>query len=383
MTIQNQSLVSIGLPVYNEIKWIRRALDSWLAQDYSNLELIVADNASTDGTAEICREYSARDVRIRLIENPHNIGPIRNHKLVFELSRGRYFIWAGGHDHAHPAFISKTVSVLNENDTVAMCTVRSEFRDENDVCWRTTAGGLDLRGLPPQERFKNLLAHVTTGGGTANIFYALYRRDVLSSVMDFKKTIGSDVILLSQIALLGDVIQLDDILYYRFAPVRRDGTERTQRQIKHIVGGEEFQVDSLMPYIGMLFGYMQVIEESKLPAVDRQFMFQVIREEAYRLKVILHNEFAGFVEIGQHELQSNRNFVEIQRYRATQILDGLNKAQMLGIKTWRSNRLRSASNKVLGKIRRIRMDPLQGKRIYILNMLSKFKKYFVQGDVKR
>lgn len=376
MTIQNQSLVSIGLPVYNEVKWIRRALDSWLAQDYSNFELIVADNASTDGTAEICREYSGRDARIRLIENPHNIGTIRNHKLVFELSRGKYFIWAGGHDHAHPAFIGKTISVLNDDDTVAMCAVRSEFRDENDMCWRTTSGGLDLRGLPPQERFKNLIAHATTGGGTANIFYALYRRDILSSILDFKKTIGADVILLSQIALLGDVVQLDDILYYRFAPVRREGTQRTQRQIKYIVGGEEFQVDSIMPYIGMLFGYMQVIEESNLPAVNRQFMFQVIREEAHRLKVILNNEFASFVETGRHELRSNRNFVEIQRYRATQILDGLNKAQMLGIKTWRSNRLRSACNKVLGKIRVIKIDPLEKKRIYILNKLSNLKKYF-------
>jgi len=369
-------LVSVGMPVYDEAKWIRRAVESWLAQDYPNFEIILADNASTDGTAQICREYAARDPRIRLVENPYNIGPVRNHKLVFEISRGKYFTWAGGHDYVHPAFISKTVDVLDANDAVAMCTLRSEFRDEEDVCWRTTAGGLDSCGMPPHERFKKLVTHVTTGGGTASVFYALYRREILSSVMDFKKKLGSDVILLSQIALLGEIFQLDDILYYRFVPRDRGGKERLQRHVKQIVGDDGFTIDAQLPYTGMLFGYMQVIEASNLPLADRQSMMQTIMEESNRLNAILKAEFKDFLRNGEQELHSLKIFPDLQRYRAAQILDGLNRAKMFGMLSKESDSLLDICGEILGKKPHEKIG-LPGKiKQYVAVRVSKIKPFF-------
>lgn len=86
-------LVSIGMPVYNGEKYIRQALDSLLAQDYGHFELIISDNASTDGTPEICREYAARDSRIAYYRNQENMGAAWNFKRVLDLAAGEYFMW--------------------------------------------------------------------------------------------------------------------------------------------------------------------------------------------------------------------------------------------------------------------------------------------------
>ncbi|MEM4134638.1 MAG: glycosyltransferase, partial [Candidatus Micrarchaeia archaeon] len=84
MNLRNP-LVSIGMPVYNGERFIRQALDSLLAQDYENFELIISDNASEDKTPEICLEYAARDKRIRYYRNEKNMGAAWNFKRVFDL----------------------------------------------------------------------------------------------------------------------------------------------------------------------------------------------------------------------------------------------------------------------------------------------------------
>ena len=76
-------MISIGVPVYNGENYLAATLDSILAQSFSDFELIVSDNASTDGTEDVCRNYQARDTRIRYYRNPTNIGAAKNHNQVF------------------------------------------------------------------------------------------------------------------------------------------------------------------------------------------------------------------------------------------------------------------------------------------------------------
>ena len=68
--------VSIAVPVYNGERYLRESLDGLLAQTFTDFELVIADNASTDGTETICREYAARDPRVReqLRHHPHHLG---------------------------------------------------------------------------------------------------------------------------------------------------------------------------------------------------------------------------------------------------------------------------------------------------------------------
>jgi len=91
-------LVSIGMPVYNGARYIREALDSLLGQTFTDFELIISDNASTDSTEAICREYAAKDQRIRYIRQSHNLGASGNFKFVLDQALGEYFMWAAHDD---------------------------------------------------------------------------------------------------------------------------------------------------------------------------------------------------------------------------------------------------------------------------------------------
>ena len=82
-------LASVGLPVYNGEAHLAKALDAVLDQDLEDFEVIVCDNASTDATADIARDYASRDARIRYHRNPRNLGLAGNFNKAFQLANGQ------------------------------------------------------------------------------------------------------------------------------------------------------------------------------------------------------------------------------------------------------------------------------------------------------
>ncbi|WNC85999.1 glycosyltransferase family 2 protein [Thermosynechococcus sp. QKsg1] len=106
--------VSIGMPVYNGAKFIREALDSLLAQTFTDFELIISDNASTDETEAICREYAAKDKRIRYVRQAQNLGAMANFKYVLDEARGEYFMWAAHDDLWESDYLMNATSILKD-----------------------------------------------------------------------------------------------------------------------------------------------------------------------------------------------------------------------------------------------------------------------------
>src|SRR5271169_3585983 len=105
--------VTIGVPVYNGEKYLPQCLDSLLGQTYHDMEILICDNASMDRTEQICRDYSARDSRIRYVRNPINIGLGGNFRRVLELARGEFFKAAAADDWCGPEFIAQCVAALD------------------------------------------------------------------------------------------------------------------------------------------------------------------------------------------------------------------------------------------------------------------------------
>lgn len=111
-------LVSIGLPVFNGERYLEGAVRAILEQTFTDFELVVCDNASTDGTADILARLSREDRRIKVHRNPVNIGAAPNWNRVFELSTGRYFKWVAHDDLHEPEFLERTVDVLEQDPGV-------------------------------------------------------------------------------------------------------------------------------------------------------------------------------------------------------------------------------------------------------------------------
>ncbi|HMB96546.1 MAG TPA: glycosyltransferase family A protein, partial [Tepidisphaeraceae bacterium] len=122
--------VSIGMPVRNGQRFIRQAIDSLLAQTFTNFELIICDNASTDSTEAICREYASRDSRVRYFRNSRNLGPAGNHNKCVDLSQGDYFRWHAHDDMCAPDYLEKCVECLDHNPDVVIAYPRTLIVDE-------------------------------------------------------------------------------------------------------------------------------------------------------------------------------------------------------------------------------------------------------------
>lgn len=205
-----EPLVSIGMPVHNAARYLRAALDSLLAQDYSNLEIIISDNASIDDTEKICREYAARDARIAYHKIEKNMGAIWNFNNVFELSKGRYFMWAAYDDIRDPRCVSTCVKALEQHPEAALCCTLINFIDESGTQVESPRRAYAIR--PTGNTRLSRLRQVAQGEAPFD-FYGLVRRDVLSRVRRQVPTWGFDVIVLLEVCLRGPVVLVPQQLF--------------------------------------------------------------------------------------------------------------------------------------------------------------------------
>jgi glycosyltransferase involved in cell wall biosynthesis len=104
------------MPVYNGAKYIRDALDSLLSQTFTDFELVISDNASTDSTQIICEEYACRDSRIVYVRQKINAGAVANFEFVLERARASIFMWAAYDDKWEKNYLMEATSFLKERE---------------------------------------------------------------------------------------------------------------------------------------------------------------------------------------------------------------------------------------------------------------------------
>lgn len=211
--IDDKPLVSVGVPAYNEEKYIRKTLTSLLSQDYPRFEIIVSDNASTDATEKICIEMQAKDPRIHYYRNETNIGSVNNYNRTFELSQGQYFMWAGGHDMWDKSFISKCASRLGAAPDVVLIYAQTMVIDENEKELGMMPDKIDTRGMSPAKRYRRLVWNLRQG----NMIYGMFRRDAFEKTHRYRSGYGADGILLAELSLLGEFEQIKEVLFFRRA----------------------------------------------------------------------------------------------------------------------------------------------------------------------
>lgn len=122
--------VTVCIPTYNRANFLTYALESVLQQTYGDFELLVCDDASTDSTPEIVRQYG--DLRIRYIRHPENLGRSRNMRSGFEAARGEYFIKFDDDDALTPEFLAKTTAILDAESAVDFVCTNHWIIDANN-----------------------------------------------------------------------------------------------------------------------------------------------------------------------------------------------------------------------------------------------------------
>jgi len=119
--------ISVGFPLYNGEEFLRKRLDSILSQTFSDFELIISDNGSTDSSVEICKEYAKKDKRIRFCRTDENFGPRWSFQSVLYKARAKYFIWVAADDKFSNDFLEKNFLVLESNKNIVASTSKVEW----------------------------------------------------------------------------------------------------------------------------------------------------------------------------------------------------------------------------------------------------------------
>jgi len=210
--------VTIGMPVYNGSKYIRRAMDSLLSQTFEDFELIISDNASDDNTLEILKEYTAKDKRIILHRQNINIGAIGNFRFVLSQAKGKYFMWAACDDWWNSQFILSLKTALDRHPDygVAMSSLvrvkeDGSFYDEIIYTQKDDPTMLGYKAL-----FRRMLK-IDTGNSLHFFIYGLFRTKLLKQIMQrpFPNCMASDRVVMSEIALVARYFAIHEILHQR------------------------------------------------------------------------------------------------------------------------------------------------------------------------
>jgi glycosyltransferase involved in cell wall biosynthesis len=208
--------VSIGVPVFNGARHLAYCLESLVGQTYEDLEILISDNASTDATATICKEYCQRDYRIRYYRQARNIGAAANYNFLVHKASGELFKWAAHDDVCAPDLVARCVAALDASPTAALAFGRTGFIDD---------AGAPLLGYDvpirwsnhhaPFDRLKEQLAVPRTAlHHLCTRQFGVFRRDLLLETSLVRSHPASDLVLMVELALLGGFVEVDERLFF-------------------------------------------------------------------------------------------------------------------------------------------------------------------------
>jgi len=216
--------LSIGLAVRNGGDGIKRCIESILSQDFTDLELVVSDNVSDDGTIETLENYARADRRIRLNLNRVNIGSHENMRSVLEASRGTFFRWISHDDWLEPKCLSTCVRALESRRDAIGVTTWFTIHDPNGSTRYEEYRGEFPTSSDPARRFERMLWFLHAGDAKYDPIYGMYRRDRLMRAHLLRPSERADWLLGAELALIGPIIHLEERLANRSSssPVRAD-----------------------------------------------------------------------------------------------------------------------------------------------------------------
>ena len=202
--------VSIGIPVFNGENYLVDALESALAQTYTDLEVVISDNASTDSTRQICQQYLTRDPRIRYFSNEKNHGASYNFNRAFQLARGEYFKWLAHDDIMDPEFIEKCVDALDSNEDAVLACPFTVFVDASGKRrLRTVDQSPRVGSVHVHQRFSDLLYH-----SARHHVFGLIRSSVLAQTQLMRNYTDADGNLVAELGLRGVFIDVPHVLNF-------------------------------------------------------------------------------------------------------------------------------------------------------------------------
>lgn len=257
-------LMTIGVPVFNEERFIDSALTSLRSQDYPNLEIVISDNASTDRTLEICQRHASEDLRIRIESAIENRGAIANFRHALDMASGTYFMWGAGHDLWTANLVSECVALLEANDQACLAFASSRWIGVDDEPLARASGWSDTRDLAATARF------FTIFWGNMHPVVGVIRTDRLRECSPIPGMVGGDLVLLADLALRGSFLHATNSCWSRREfRVEKHHDDKLKRYASVSTGITKSRFSRMFPLLGLPFALIKVVLRSRIPVVDK------------------------------------------------------------------------------------------------------------------
>lgn len=275
MSGNTQPSVGIGLPVYNNAKYLPKLLDSIVNQSYPHITVYLSDDCSSDGSAEICRDYAARDNRIEYSRNKENIGANLNNRKVLASASTEYFMFSRGHEILSLNLVEECLHTLEENQESVLAFATTKWIDEEDnLIPNKSIGYFDTRGFDVVTRCALVF------WGNWDLYYGLSRTSVLRSIRANEEIIGNDVISLLEKALLGSFAHASSAVRYRRYLYSGETYEKRMQRYKTGTHKNLKGIDRIFPLARLPYHLLRSVLKSKLRPADKLKILFVILSNA-------------------------------------------------------------------------------------------------------
>jgi glycosyltransferase involved in cell wall biosynthesis len=198
-----EPLVSVLIPTYNYGHYVTHAIDAALHQTYPNVEVVVTDNCSTDGTVAMLHERYASEPRLRVFQNERNIGLVPNFNRALFHARGEFVLWCSADDWILPPHITRLYEVLHREPDVDVCYSGAYFANHEGRPYtiRALPGQFPADYVDARDELVELLTTVCQ----VCLPTALFRRAVFDELggMDESFRVASDWELAVRLAVAG------------------------------------------------------------------------------------------------------------------------------------------------------------------------------------
>lgn len=287
--------VDVNMIIHNNAATVAAAIDSVLGQTWPEISLTLIDNASTDGTAEILRDYAAAHPAIHIKNNRCDTGAIANLQRAFWSGDADYVMAKTGDDLIAPDYIERLMAVLLAHPACAMCHAAGlVFNGTGEVQHRYPPEHcLSAIGADPVARARHVMQHYTS----APSFWGVYRRDAIEQLSTIRYRAGCDHAVLAELALYGEIRHVTDTLYWRrgggkpVAAIARSATEQGSRGVSFddALGEQRWRT----PLITTAYAHMEAFATARLPLGQRRALLDSVSEIfRYRWLPLMRQEVA-------------------------------------------------------------------------------------------
>lgn len=247
------------MPVYNGVQFIEEALQSLLAQTYENFELLISDNASTDGTSEICRAYASRDDRIRYRRNEKNLGFAINQNSVIEHATGEFFLLTHHDDVRLPTYLERTIEVLDRDPSVVVCYTTTRDIDEHGAFLPRRDPDLRFDADDQADRFRDVIRmdHICEPD------FGLTRVATLRETQLHGDYADSDRVLLAELLFRGRFYRIPECLFHRRAHANQSTAIAVSRQDRTVWYNPAYKNGIIFPHFRQFHEYLSAIGRAR------------------------------------------------------------------------------------------------------------------------